>query len=398
MKAPVTVKSPPVRRYLGEAPIGGRLVTPFTAVLGLIVLLMVGILAIRFVQGIGAVTNLNDGYPWGLWIVWDDAIGSALGAGGFTVAFTIYILNRGEYHPMIRPAILSAMLGYSMAGASVVFDIGRYWAAWHIFLPRYAQPNSVLFQVALCIAAYTVILFIQFLPVVFQRFGMERMRRHLSRILFFVIALGVVLPTMQQSALGSMLLVFGPQIDPIYQTPALPLLFLTSTIGMGLAAVVLEGTVSALSLRRPLERDLLGKLMKVGRGIMVLFLVIRFADLAARGILPQLFRPSTLAILFWIEIALFAAPVIVLHGTAGARPGRFVVAAMSMALAGILYRIDAYLVAYHTGAGWHYFPSLGELAVTLGLIAFEILAFIIVIRVFPVMPALPRPSPAAGRA
>jgi Ni/Fe-hydrogenase subunit HybB-like protein len=378
------------------APIGGRLVTRFTAVLGLLVIILVVVLGVRFVRGIGAVTNLNDGYPWGIWIAYDVVIGSALGASGFTVAFVTYILNRGSYHPMVRPALLTALFGYLMAGASVFFDIGRYWEAWHIFLPRYAQFNSVLFEVAVCISAYTLVLFIEFLPAVLERFGLRGIRKKLDRLLFLFIALGVVLPSMHQSSLGSMLLIFGPQIDPIYQTKVLPVLFLTSTIGMGLAAVVIEGSVSSLALRRPVERDLLGRLMKVGQALIVVFLAIRFVDLAVRGVLPRLVQPTTLAVVFWIETALFVAPVLLMLGKAGTRPQRFFLSAVAMAFGGMMYRIDAYLVAYHTGAGWHYFPSLGELAVSIGLVAFEILAFIIAIRLLPVMPKLHGPSPTSG--
>ncbi len=381
----------PARPNDQTAPIGGRLVTPVTAVLGLLVGIMLVVLAVRFVRGIGAVTNLNDGYPWGLWIVWDVVIGSALGASGFTVAFITYIVNRGEYHPIVRPALLTALLGYAMAGASVVFDVGRPWNLWHVFTPGYAQTNSVLFEVAVCIAAYTMVLAIEFAPAFLQRFGMERARKLLGRSLFLVIAIGVLLPTMHQSSLGSMLLLFGTQVDPVYQTKALPLLFLSSTIGMGLAAVVVEGSISALALRRPLERDLLSRLMRVGAMVAAGFLVLRFADLAYRGVLPRVFESTTLSLMFWIETALFAASIVLVLGRSGSRPRRFFLAAMGMALAGILYRIDAYLVAYHTGAGWHYFPSLGEIAVTGGLIAFEILAFIIAIRLLPVMPALPAP-------
>ncbi|TMQ12134.1 MAG: Ni/Fe-hydrogenase cytochrome b subunit [Deltaproteobacteria bacterium] len=378
------------------APIGGRLVTRFTAVLGLIVGLFAVVVAVRFARGIGAVTNLNDGYPWGLWIVYDDFIGTALGASGFIVAFVTYILNRGAYHPMVRPALMTALFGYIMASLSVFFDIGRYWNAWHLFLPRYAQIDSVLWQVAMCIMVATAILLVEVLPVVLERFGKHGLRRKLDRVMFLFIAFGVVVAVMQQSAFGTLLVIFGPQIDPIYQTDLLPILFLTSTIGMGLAAVTLEGSLSALALRRPLERELLGRLMKVGQAILAIFLVARFADLAVRGVLPRVFQPTTVAIVFWIESALFAAPLVLLLGKAGQRAGRLFVAAMTMAIAGMMYRFDAYLVAYHTGPGWHYFPSLGEMAITVGLIALEILAFILVIRLLPVLPRR-HPSSGAGR-
>lgn len=369
------------------APIGGRIFTPFARVLLGFVIILVAVLAIRFTRGIGAVSNLNDGYPWGIWIAWDVVIGSALGASGFTVAFATYILNRGKYHPIVRPAMLTALFGYLMAGASVFFDIGRYWDFWHIFAPRYMQINSVLFEVAVCIMAYTVVLAIEVSPMVLEKLGWKTARRKLDKLLFFFIALGVLLPTMHQSSLGSMLMVFGPQIDPLYQTKLLPVLFLSSTIGMGVAAVVVEGSLTSLALRRPFERDLLGALVKVGRGLGVLFVVMRFADLAWRGQLALVVEPRVLTVLFWIEIALFLAPVAVMWGPNARRPSRLFVAACSLALAGILYRIDAYLVAYHTGAGWTYFPSMGELMVTIGLIAFEILAFMIAIKVLPVLPA-----------
>jgi Ni/Fe-hydrogenase subunit HybB-like protein len=376
------------------APIGGRIWTRFTAALAVLVALLLVVIAVRFVRGIGAVTNLSDGYPWGIWIAYDVVVGSALGASGFTVAFATYILNRGVYHPIVRPALLTALFGYLQAGMSVFFDIGRYWNAWHIFAPRYAQSSSVLLEVALCIAAYTLVLFIELLPMVFEKLRWMRARQRLERVLFFFIAVGVLLPTMHQSSLGSLLIIFGPQVDPLYQTNLLPVLFLVSTIGMGLAAVVVEGTVTSAALARPLEGELLGKLMKVGRTLMVVFLVMRFADIAVRGVGGALFEPRAVTIMLWVETVLFAAPVALLWGRAGARPQRFFLAAMSMALGGILYRIDAYLVAYETGAGWKYFPSMGELAVTVGLIAFEVLAFIIAIRLLPVLPKL-NDAPAA---
>ncbi|MBK9031316.1 MAG: Ni/Fe-hydrogenase cytochrome b subunit [Myxococcales bacterium] len=380
------------------APIGGRIWSPFIGVLALLVGVAGAVIAVRFLRGLGAVTNLSDGYPWGLWIAYDDVIGSALGASGFTVAFVVYILNRGQYHPMVRPALLTALFGYLLAGASVVIDLGRYWDFWHVFLPRYAQWNSVLLGVSLCMTAYTLVLFLELMPVVLEKLGWKRTRQKIDRLLFVVVAIGVVLPTIHQASLGSMLLVFGPQIDPLYQTQLLPVLFLSSTMGMGLAAVVIESSVTSLALRRPVERELLTKLMKVGQVVAAAFVVARFIDLAVRGQLGGLVVARPLVLLFWIETALFAAPVVLLWGPASHRPARVFVAAMAMAVAGILYRLDAYLVAYDTGAGWHYFPSLGELVVTIGLIAFEILAFIIAIRVLPVLPKLGGARAAAGPA
>lgn len=377
------------------APVGGKLVTPTTVFLALLVLAMVAVLGVRFVEGLGATTNLNNGYPWGLWIAYDVVSGSALAGGGFSTALLVYILNRGEYHPLIRPALVAALLGYLQAGFSVMFDLGRYWDFWHIFWPKYAQLNSVLFEVAICIMAYVVVMLIEFLPVVMERLRWEKARKKLNRTLFVFVAIGVLLPTMHQSSLGTLLVVFGTQIHPLYQSNLLPILFLTSTVGMGFAAVTLEGVISAMGLRRPFEKELLAKLMQIGRLLMAIFLVVRFADLAWRGALGLAFTPSAPMVTFWIENLLYSVPLWLLASAASRNKARLVfLSAMSMALAGVVYRLSAFLVAYNTGAGWHYFPSLGEITVTVGLIAFEVLGIILAIRLLPILPVAPAdPAP-----
>lgn len=376
------------------APIGGKLVTPFTTFLALLVLAAAGVLLVRFTQGLGATTNMNNGYPWGLWIAFDVVAGSALAGGGFSTALLVYVLNRGEYHPLIRPALIAALLGYLQASASVMFDLGRWWDFWHIFWPRYAQVNSVLFEVALCIMAYIIIMMLEFMPVVFERLGWVNARKKLNRVLFIFVAIGVLLPTMHQSSLGLLLVVLGPQINPLYQTPLLPLLFLTSTIGMGFAAVTLEGAISSSALRRPFEKELLGKLSQIVRLLMALYLVVRFLDLAWRGALGLAFTPSMPMFTFWLENALFSVPLWLLASAQSrTKSKRIFLAAMAMALGGVIYRLAAFLVAYDTGGRWHYFPSLGEMTVTVGVIAFEVLGIIIAIRLLPILPAQPAPRP-----
>ena len=74
------------------APVGGKLVTPVTFFLAVMVVSALAVLGVRFVQGLGATTNLNNGYPWGLWIAWDVVTGSALAGGGFGTALLVYML------------------------------------------------------------------------------------------------------------------------------------------------------------------------------------------------------------------------------------------------------------------------------------------------------------------
>jgi len=356
------------------APVGGKLVTPTTIALAVMMFAALGVLAYRFVYGLGAATNMNQGYPWGLWIAYDVVSGSALAGGGFATALLVYIMNRGEYHPLIRPALLAADLGYVQAGASVMFDLGRWWDFWHIISPSYVNPSSVLFEVALCIMAYLVVMWIEFMPVVMERLGWENPRKKLNRILFIFVGLGVLLPFMHQSSLGTLLVVLGPQVHPLYQSNLLPVMFLTSTIGMGYAAVTIEGAISSTGLRRPFEKEILGKLMQIGRILMGVYLVVRFADVAYRGALSYAFTPSMPMMTFWLENFLFSVPIWLLASQENRNKAKLIfIAAFAMAAAGLIYRLSAFLVAYETGAGWHYFPSLGEMTVTFGLIAFEVL-------------------------
>jgi Ni/Fe-hydrogenase subunit HybB-like protein len=381
------------------APLGGRMWTTATRSLATLVLLMLVVGAFRFTRGLGATTNLSDGYPWGIWIAFDVVCGSALAAGGFSVAFITYVLNRGAYHPLVRPALLAALFGYVQASLSIVFDLGRFWNIWHMFWPAYIQVNSVLFEVAVCIASYTLVLSIEALPMVFERLGWKAAQRGIQRVLFLFIALGVVLPTMHQSSLGSLLVVLGPQVHPLYQTRLLPALFLVSCVGMGMAAVTFEATLSSLALRRPIERDLLARLMGIGRVLMGVFLVLRLVDLTVRGVWPLAFHGDLVTATFWFETLLFATPIVVLWRPAARRNAqRLFVSAVAMAGAGMTYRLSAYLIAYDTGAGWSYFPSVGEIAVSAGLVAFEVLAFIACVRLLPVLPASPVTSHAPPHA
>src|SRR6185369_2031962 len=85
-------------------PIGGAIFTrPFRALS--VIFGLAGLLILwRFAAGIGPVSGLSDGYPWGIWIAFDVVTGTALACGGYAVAILVYILNKGRYHPMVRPA------------------------------------------------------------------------------------------------------------------------------------------------------------------------------------------------------------------------------------------------------------------------------------------------------
>ncbi|RLC30051.1 MAG: Ni/Fe-hydrogenase cytochrome b subunit, partial [Deltaproteobacteria bacterium] len=214
----------------------------------------------RFLFGLGYVTNLNNQFPWGIWIGIDVASGVALAAGGFTTGAIAYIFNRSQYHAVIRPALLTAMLGYTFVVFGLMVDIGRYW---NITSPMFHwNGNSVLFEVGMCVAVYSIVLYIEFLPIVVERFKgkvnlpgslsrfnaltesvLELADNTLGKFMFLFIIAGVVLSCMHQSGLGSLMLIARYKVHPLWYTPILPLLFLTSAFAVGYPMVVFETTL-----------------------------------------------------------------------------------------------------------------------------------------------------------
>ncbi len=376
-----------VHAHAAPAPVGGRLLSPVTFICGVLITAALAVLAVRFFYGLGAVTNLNDGYTWGLWVVADVVIGSAFACGGFAIAALVYIFNKGEYHPLIRPALLASLLGYTLAGVGVIFDLGRWWNFYHIFLPGHASPNSVMFEVAVCITLYIIVLWIEFTPTILEKFGLENARKKLVGVMYIFIGLGMVLPMMHQSSLGSMLIVFGTQIHPLWQTMLLPLIFLVTAIAIGYAIVLFESCVAAAGYRRSIELHLLTPLARVMLIVLGVFLAMRLIDIVVRGALPSAFEPTLQAAFFWLEMAFFALPLWLLRSVAARRnPANLFLGGLALLAGGVLLRVNAFLIGYMPGEHWSYFPSVAEILVTVGMFAIEVLAYIVITRRFPVLP------------
>lgn len=386
--------APNVHGHAKPAPVGGSLFNSVTLITGVLVLVMAAVLLVRFFYGLGSVTNLNDGYPWGIWVVVDVIIGSAFACGGFSVAMLVYIFNKGEYHPLVRPALLASLFGYTLAGAGVIFDLGRWWNVWNMFWPWSANPNSVMFEVAVCITAYIFVMWIEFAPTFLEEFGMTEQKRKLSKIMFAIIALGTLLPMMHQSSLGTLLVILGQQVHPLWQTPIQPALYLLSAITMGYAVVLFESCLASAAYRRSIEMHLLTPLSQVMLGLLAAFLVVRLGDLVVRGALSHAFGLSLESLMFWLEMACFVAPFLVIGQAAQRRnSARLFVAGILLMLGGSLLRLNGYLIGYQTvigvetsGVNFSYFPALPELLVTVGMFALEVLGYIVITRRFPVLP------------
>ncbi len=379
-------------------PLGGHIVTKPFIILGIFVLIAAYFILRRFLFGMGDVSNMSNGYPIGTWVVLDVVIGTAFGCGGFAMALLIYIFNRKVYHPLMRPALLGGVFGYTLAGLAVMIDLGRYWNAFNLLMPWYAQPNSVIFEVALCVMAYITVLWLEFWPTFLermppafkQRFGLDKLQAFLKRYMFVLIGLGVLLPTMHQSSLGSVLLIMGSKLSPLWYTQWLPLLFLISALAMGYGVVMMEATLVNRAFKTPSEAALFARLSHVVAGLLAGFLVLRWGDLAYRGHLGLAFAGDWDGNLFLIETALFLAPIFVLVSRRRASQRWQFLAAIGLLAAGSLYRLNSYLMAVHPGNGWTYFPSAPELLITIGVVCLEIMLYLLFIKTLPVLHGAPQ--------
>jgi len=371
--------------------LGGKVITKPFMVLAALALVGVILMLYRYLFGLGAVTNLSDGYPWGLWITYDVLVGTALGCGGYAMALLVYIFNRWEYHPLVRSAVLTSVFGYTLASLAIFLDIGRYWNGYHLFLPWYVNFNSVLVEVALCIAAYVAILWIELAPTVLeghhQNPKAREAREGLERWLPVIVALGILLPTMHQSSLGTLMIIAGHKLSPLWQTGLLPLFFLLSAITMGFAVTIFESVLSSLAFKRPFETPMIAKVGGVMAWIIGVYLVIRLLDLLVRGQMGLIFQGNLQSFMFILENLCYLVAFILMAQPASRDQVRWLfVASTAMLLAGSLYRFNAFLVGFNPGPGWSYFPALPEIFITLGIIALELLGYLYFVKRYPVLP------------
>jgi len=387
-----------------------RYFTPGMLVVTAIAAVGVGAWLFRMLFGLGAATNLNNAYPWGIWIGIDVATGVALAAGGFTTAFLAHILHRERYHPLVRPALLTAMLGYTFVALGVATDLGRFWAMWHVMLPPFWQPNSVLFEVAICVMCYLSVLYIEFLPAACEHFigrvnlpgrfaalnqpvdrALRLADKTLGRFMTIFIMAGIMLSCMHQSSLGTLMVITYGKLDALWHTPALPLLFLLSAFAVGYPMVIFESIIAHRSFGLPGERDLLAELGRFIPFTLGLYLTVKIADLALRGQLPRLLVGDYYTQMFTIEVCFgVLIPILIFSSRRLREKTRWQFTGAALVVLGVAFnRLNVFLFAYsplERGAMYH--PSATEIAVTLGAIALTVMIYRFIALNLPVIEQL----------
>ena len=347
--------------------------------------LAAAVAAARFLFGLGASTNLSDANPWGVWIGFDVMGGVALAAGGFIVTATVYIFKLERFHSIVRPAVLTAFLGYAAVALSLLFDLGLPWNIWHMIV--YWNPHSALFEVGWCVMLYLTVLTLEFLPVPAENFPkLAKVRAVLIKARLPLVILGIGLSTLHQSSLGSLFLIMPYRLYSLWYSPILPLLFLISAIALGLMMVLFESHLTAYLYRRQPETDLMASFAGAARWVLLLYLVVRFADLFIRRQAGYLAVANLHTALFWFEILAMAIAPMVLFSiprVRRAQSGQWAIATLGV-LGIVLNRIDTGGLAHVRPDGAFYVPAWTEIATSIGLVSAAALLFLFFIEHFKV--------------
>ncbi len=377
-------------------------------VTALILLMGIGITIGRFGFGIGAVTNLDDNNPWGLWIGFDLLCGVALAAGGYTTTAAYYLFGIKKFHSAVRPAILTAFLGYAFVVVALLYDVGQ---PWRLALPLvYSQgTTSLLFEVGLCVGVYLTVLFIECAPIALEWIiGKRDTPRWINRwksslwslhkgILFLVIpltVLGVVLSTMHQSSLGALYLITPGKLHPLWYSPFIPVFFFISSMPAGLSMVIFEGMLAKKAYSQTMDKEHIeGSIdVELGFGKAAAFILIGYFSIKIMDVMmdhnwPYLF--TWYGVWFLLEMVGFVLLPAFIYAI-GVREHNLKairVASVMTILGIILNRFNVSIIGFNwqLPVGERYFPSFAEIGLSIFIVTLIVTAYRIIVSYMPVL-------------
>jgi Ni/Fe-hydrogenase subunit HybB-like protein len=337
---------------------------------------------VRFVFGLGVTTNLNDTFPWGLWISFDVVTAVPLAAGAFTLGAIVHCFHIKKLEPLVRPAIVTGFLGYSLVCVGLLLDLGQPQRGWHTMV--YWNPHSPMFEVSMCIMAYTTVLFLEFLSPVCEKFGYHVPLRLLRTVEMPLVVAAASISTLHQSSLGTFFLIAVDKLHPLWYNPLLPLLFWLSAMCAGISIIIVEATMSHKWMGQPDESELLETLATILPYVLTLYLTVRVFSLLALSEGPFFDRP-VLVVLFAIELlAGVIAPIVMLMNYSVREHNRLRSTAAWLVIAGVILNRFNVSMFGMMQKGTMYYPSFIESVVTIGIIAAHILFFVLIAKYFPI--------------
>jgi Ni/Fe-hydrogenase subunit HybB-like protein len=370
----------------------GKLITPFNVIATIIIVVGVVLIVIRFAFGLSSITNLNQEFPWGIWIGFDVVTGVAFAGGAYVITFMVYILRMEKYHPIVRITVLNGFLAYVFYAGALLLDLGRPWNVINPIIGNSFGVSSVMFLVAWHFMLYMLVEFIEFSPAIAEWLGWKRLRKILSSMTLAAVILGITLSTLHQSGLGALFLMAKSKIHPLWYSEFIPILFFVSSIFAGLSMVILEGSISHKVFKHRMSNnlksshnDILIGLAKVCAGAMFVYFFLKLIVFIHEN--NWTYLNTTWGYWFLIEVGIFVLLPLRLYTYAVKYKNIAVLKAASiLTLVGILLnRLNTSVIAYNWTVAERYIPTWMEIEVTLTVVIVEILILRWIVNRLPVL-------------
>jgi Ni/Fe-hydrogenase subunit HybB-like protein len=370
----------------------GKWLTPFNIISIPIILLGLGLIVVRFWKGLGAITNLTQEVPWGLWIGFDVVTGVAFAGGAYVVTFMVYILNMKKYHSIVRVTVLNGFLAYAFYTGALLLDLGKPWNVINPMIGNNFGTSSVLFLVAWHFLLYMLAELIEFSPAIAEWLGSRRAKRILSGMTIGAVIFGITLSSLHQSGLGALYLMAKDKIHPLWYSEFIPVLFLVSSIFAGLSMVIFEGSIShkvffnqMSEKNHKAQNGIIHGLSKICAVSMFAYFFLQFLVFLHGQNWQYINTPMGYWFLTEMLGFVFVPMLLFFYSYRTANIRMIRIAAILTMIGIIMNRLNVTVIGFRWDAQTAYIPSWMEIVVTLAVIFTEIWIFRWVIRRMPVL-------------
>ena len=354
----------------------------------------VGIAMLRYIKGGDAIAQVNNSYPWTFMLFFNLFTGIAVSSGAFILASLVYLFELEQFRPLLKPALLTGFLIYIVEIFTLLVDLGHPERIWFYII--YQNFTSWLFFVGLYVMLYAGVLIIELAPIVLEGTKWHKISDLIHRFIKPIVIIGAVISMLHQASLGGLPLIQSVKLHPLWWTPWLPVLFLISALAMSLAMVIVILLISFRYYRLTLDISLLGKLAAAIPYLLGIYLAVKFAQLTFAGDLHYLFSSGWMSVLFWSEILVGAVVPLILFSIRRLRqsPEGLLIPSIILLLGMTLNRFNVtllgvkhfdpitYMPTFMSEV--HYYVSVPEFTVSIGIFAAAILAFGIAVKYLPI--------------
>ncbi|ORU01289.1 Ni/Fe-hydrogenase 2 B-type cytochrome subunit [Anaerovibrio sp. JC8] len=357
-------------------------ITPVRFVLTGLVALMVVAVVLRLLTGFQYVTNLTDETPWGMWIAFDVMCGVALAGGGYSTALLVSMFRYKDFTIVARGALLTSLLGYILVMAGLFLDIGQWFNFWRPFVSW--GYTSVLFEVFWCISIYTTVLSLEFFEIITERILRQKLHRYIVKAIPVLVVIGLIFPVMHQSSLGGLFLIMRERMFPLWWSEFLPLYFLMSSFFIGSAMVCIETTLAKTAYGHEIPHRIMLKLTRIGASIMGAYLLLKLYDLFEKHEWGYVFQGTLQSNMYCVEMLFgIIIPIVIIISPLSKKKAGLLTYAVLTVLGVILNRLNCVFTSmYESGS---YFPGIGEIVVSVGLISLGVLIYCFLVENFNIL-------------